>query len=97
MRFLEWISVSPFGGVLWERFAAWQRGGWERIVAIERFRLRRPRYTVPEIEEVLEGGGKPRGFVARLLLVACDAVDVVLDGEYRNRLRQIVDEGESSR
>ena len=87
LYFFEWINVSPLKHVLWPRLAAWQVEGWRKIVASERFRLVRPRYAVPVIEEALAGGDGGRGFIARVLLTGCDTVGLVLSTEYRERVR----------
>ena len=74
--FFEWINQSNFKHLLTARLAAWQRSGWKRISTGERFRLFRPRQTVPRIEEVLTIPADDRSFVAKLLLASVEAVGV---------------------
>ena len=74
--FFEWINHSNFKHLLTARLAAWQRSGWKRISNGERFRLSRPRQTVPRIEEVLTIPADDRSFVAKLLLATVEAVGV---------------------
>ena len=93
--FFEWSSGSVFGRVLRRRLSRWQAEGWRRIMATERFRLVHPRYTVPKLTEVLTGEEDGQGFVARVLLRACEMVGLALGGEYKERLRRFAGEGES--
>ena len=92
MWFFMWMDNSHFGRALWRQLGAWQRRRWQEIAEKERFRLSRPRHTVPEIERAMavtkEDG---RSFVARLLLVAADAVAEALDGESRRMLEEAVE------
>ena len=75
-RFFQWINQSNFKHLLTARLAAWQRSGWKQISTGERFRLFRPRQTVPRIEEVLTIPADDRSFVAKLLLATVEAVGV---------------------
>ena len=93
LRLFEWSDTSPFGRMLMLRLAAWQRSGWKRIVVAEKFRLVRPRETVPDIEEVLRVAANNRGFVAMLLVTTSDAAGVRLSMEYRKALEAKASQG----
>ena len=96
LRFFEWIERSLFGEILMLRLAAWQRKGWKRIVTAEKFRLYRPRYTVPEVKEVLRISANGRSFVARLLLTTSHAIGSPLSLEYRKALEAVAEQETSS-
>lgn len=87
--FFDWINRSNFKLSLIPRLAAWQRAGWQRIVTTEAFRLSSPRRTAPPIEEVLTITADDRSFVARLLLVASEAVGSPLSPASRDHLEAI--------
>lgn len=93
--FFEWSAKSAFGRVLRRRLSRWQADGWKKIMATERFRLMHPRYTVPRLTEVLAGEEDGQGFMARVLLSACEMVGLALGGEWKERLRQSAGEGEA--
>lgn len=88
LLFFGWVENSALKRVLWPRMAAWQLERWRRILIGERFRLVRPRYSVPMMEEVLGAAEMGRGFVARVLLAGCDAVGVRLNTDDRAVLRE---------
>ena len=90
--FLVWMGDSRFKDLLADRLAAWQRREWQRIVAAESFRLARPQQTVPAIEEALTVSTDDRRFVAKLLLVASDAVDTSRVPGYREVLKPMANE-----
>ena len=90
--FLVWMGDSRFEDLLADRLAAWQRREWQRIVAAESFRLARPQQTVPAIEEALTVSTDDRRFVAKLLLVASDAVDTSHVPGYREVLKPMANE-----
>ena len=90
--FLVWMRDSRFKDLLADRLAAWQRREWQRIVADESFRLARPQQTVPAIEEALTVSTDDRRFVAKLLLVASDAVDTSRVPGYREVLMPMANE-----
>ena len=96
LRFFEQINQSNFKKPLIPQLARWQRIGWKRIIADESFRLYRPLQTVPAIKVVLAVSADDRQFVAKLLLTTCEAVGAALGREYRERLRAISEEAESS-
>ena len=96
--FFVWIENSHFGGSLFRQLGEWQRSRWREIATNERFRLSRPRHTVPELERALAVQANGRSFVARLLLVASDAVAARLDREYRRMLEDAVEQrGDSTK
>ena len=95
LRFFEWANQSRFKGLLTARLATWQRTGWKRILTKERFRLSRPRQTVPPIAEVLSLPEDDRVFVARLLLATSDAVGSPLRPAYRRSLKAMARDEES--
>lgn len=86
LRFLEWVNQSLIGIALIPSLATWQREGWERIIASERFRLITPRRTVPEIRRVLSIDSNDQTFVAKMVLSSASAVGQTLPGEYQNLL-----------
>ena len=94
-RFFEWISKSSFKGSLTAPFADWQRSGWKRITSREPFRLYNPMRTVPRIDEVMQVTGDDLSFVANLLLVTQEAVQVRLGSESRYMLKVVADESAS--
>ncbi len=97
LRFFERINQSMFKDLLTPRLAAWQRAGWKRIIAVESFRLTRPRHTVPPIEKILAIPVDDRRFVARLLLATSEAVDSPspLGSAYRRSLKAMARNEES--
>ena len=95
LRFFEWTNQSRFKGLLMTRVAAWQRSGWKRIIAVESFRLTRPRQTVPPIKEVLAIPDDDRRFVAKLLLATSEAADSPLGSTYRRSLKAMARDEES--
>jgi len=89
LHFLFWIKSSLFHDLLMPRLAAWQRGGWVRIAAKEKFRLLMPTRNAPRIEAILNSPGNDQQFVANLLLVASEALAMKLPVNYRNRLTDL--------
>lgn len=89
MWFFMWMENSHFGRALWRQLGKWQRRRWREIAERERFRLSRPRHTVPGIERAIAATEEDgRSFVARLLLVTADAVGEGLDSECRRMLEE---------
>ena len=86
LHFFEWINRSNFKLFLIPRLAAWSRAGWKRITTEEAFRLSSPRQTVPSIEEVLTIDSDDRSFIAKLILIASEAVGAPLKSTYRDYL-----------
>ena len=86
LRFFEWIDQSNFRECLVPHLAAWQRQGWGRILAVERFRLTMPMRTAPGIEEVLAIPSNDQAFLARLLLKTAPAVGARLSRSYQKIL-----------
>jgi len=93
--FFKWINQSDFKPFLTPRLAAWLRSGWKRILTAERFRLSSPRQTVPPIEDVLTIPADDSSFIAKLLLVASEAVGSPLSPAYREHLETIAEEAHS--
>ena len=85
------IAQSPVKRLLMMRLAAWQRSNWMRILETERYRLARPSYTAPRIEEVLRNPKNDRSFVAKLFLATSEAVGLSL-GPYRATLNAMAEE-----
>ncbi len=88
-RFFEWINQSNFEHLLTAHLAVWQRSGWKRISTVERFRLSRPRQTVPPIEEVLTIPTDDRSFVAKLILATAEAVGMSIEPAYRKFIEAV--------
>ena len=91
VRFFELSNGTMLKRYLIGRIAAWQRAGWKRISTTENFRLVRPRWTVPLIEEVLSIPEDNDRFLAKLLLATSEAVDSSLGMNYRGHLTGIAE------
>ena len=93
--FFQWINQSNFKPFLTPRLAAWLRAGWKHILTAEAFRLSSPRQTVPPIEEVLAIPADDSSFIAKLILVASEAVSFPLPAAYRAILQAMAEETSS--
>ena len=91
LRFFEWTGQSLFKDILMPKLAMWQRSGWERILANQRFMLFNPRQNVPSIEDALKISSDDRSSIARLILAASTAVESRLSPEYQKTLVEIAD------
>ncbi|HEY1505634.1 MAG TPA: hypothetical protein VGF92_15105 [Stellaceae bacterium] len=89
LRLFEKGRKSNFKFLLLPRVAEWMRMQWTRIIANERFRLRRPIVNVPAIEGALANEYDDQQFVAALLLACEDTVAVSLNSNYRDELRRL--------
>ena len=91
LRFFEWTGQSLFKNILVPKLAIWQRSGWERILANQRFMLINPRQNVPSIEDALKTPSNDRSSIARLILATSNAVELRLSPEYQKALVEIAD------
>ena len=86
MYFLKWVAVSSFRNCLIGELGRWLRLNWSQIILERRIHLVSPSKTVPPIEETLNNEDGDIEFVARLLLVASEAVGVMLNSKDRRCL-----------
>ena len=77
LYFFEWIDDdSTFRNSLSEELAKWLQLQWRQIINEQPSFLNKPSQTVPLIEQVLDDAQDNLEFIARLLLVASEAVDI---------------------
>ena len=77
------------------KLATWQRSGWTRILAKERFTLVRPMQTVAPIEAVLKISEDDRSFVAKLFIAASDATGAQFAQKFRETLKAMAEDKET--
>jgi hypothetical protein len=88
--FVHTLAGSNFGQFVAPSLERWLRKHWQQIVDTQKFMLRAPRVTVPEIADVLSSNAVGLKFAAKLLLAAQKAVDVNLGAEVEPFLKKLV-------
>jgi hypothetical protein len=89
LRLLERVRTSNFSAELMPILARWMRAQWAFIIVHQRFNLARPRFTVPDVENVLAVEADDQAFVAALLLAGGGALDASFDPAYRTHLEAL--------
>ena len=87
IRLYQWICQSQFKELLVPKLAVWQRTGWRRILAKEKFNLVRPMQTVPPIEATLKISQNDQSFIKSLLVTTSYAMDLQSAKKLRETLR----------
>lgn len=89
LRFLEYVVRSPYRKLLAPKLARWTRKIWRNVVKEQRFSLRSPNLTIPDLEASIEGAGDNVGSVARIVLAAEATVREQLSPQFRAWLDQL--------
>ena len=89
IRLVEFAKRSNFSDVLRPTVAGWVRATWAKTIVAQRFLLRRPLATVPDIERALAEATDDLASAGRVLLAAEPAVGVKLAEALRAELRSL--------
>ena len=92
MYFFEWTSISTFRNSLSGELVKWLQFQWRQIINEQRFFLNKPSQTVPLIGQILDDTQGNLEFIARLLLVASEAVGIELTSAKKELLRKHISE-----
>jgi hypothetical protein len=88
LRFTEFAYASQFRRELLPLLLSWFDSQVRRILDTQRFRLKSPILTVPEIENALQFAGTVEQRLAALLQAACEATGISLAQPYRDLLAE---------
>lgn len=90
MYFFTWTTESVFRNSLSGELVKWLQFQWRHIINEQRSFLNNPSQTVPLIERVLDDAQDNFEFIARLLLVASEAVGLNLSSTRKQFFRQYI-------
>jgi hypothetical protein len=89
LRFAQAAKRSDFKKRLGKALGSWLRKRWTYVVNHQKFRLRCPAVTVPQLKDALTSSVEGLAFVGNVLLAAELAVSVRLSQDHRDFLKSL--------
>ena len=89
LRLLQFISSSYFKTILMPVLVNWTKSIWSKIIKEQRFSLRLPAVTVPNIEQALFSDASGFRYVAKVLIAAYESVSIRIDSDLRKFLETV--------